>query len=159
MILVGALLLCMPFSVRSGAEVSFIDALFTSTSAVCVTGLIAIDTADHFTAFGQGLVAVLIQIGGLGVSSVGVGLMLAAGKRVSIKSRLLVKEALNIDNYRGIVRLVKAVLFMTVSFEAVGALLSFLVFSRDYEPLHAAGISIFIQWLPLIIPDLIFWED
>lgn len=143
MILVGALLLCMPFSVRSGAEVSFIDALFTSTSAVCVTGLIAIDTADHFTAFGQGLVAVLIQIGGLGVSSVGVGLMLAAGKRVSIKSRLLVKEALNIDNYRGIVRLVKAVLFMTVSFEAVGALLSFLVFSQDYEPLHAAGISIF----------------
>lgn len=142
-ILVGALLLCMPFSVRSGAEVSFIDALFTSTSAVCVTGLIAIDTADHFTAFGQGLVAVLIQIGGLGVSSVGVGLMLAAGKRVSIKSRLLVKEALNIDNYRGIVRLVKAVLFMTVSFEAVGALLSFLVFSQDYEPLHAAGISIF----------------
>ena len=55
----------------------------------------------------------------------------------------MVKEALNIDNYRGIVRLVKAVLFMTVSFEAVGALLSFLVFSQDYEPLHAAGISIF----------------
>lgn len=128
-ILTGALLLSMPFSVKEGVEVTFIDALFTSTSAVCVTGLIVVDTADHFTAVGQGIVALLIQIGGLGVSSVGVGLIIAAGKKVSIKSRLLVKEALNIDNYRGIVRLVKAVLIMTVGFEMVGALLSFFVFS------------------------------
>ena len=71
-ILLGAVLLCLPVSVKDGAHVSFIDALFTSTSAVCVTGLIAIDTADHFTAFGQGLVALLIQVGGLGVTSVGV---------------------------------------------------------------------------------------
>ena len=70
----------MPFSVKDGAEVSFIDALFTSTSAVCVTGLIAIDTADHFTAFGQGVVAGLIQIGGLGVTSVGVGLIYCHGE-------------------------------------------------------------------------------
>ncbi len=73
-------------------EVGFVDALFTSTSAVCVTGLIAIDTADHFTAFGQIVVALLIQIGGLGVTSVGVGFILAAGKRVSIKGRLIVKK-------------------------------------------------------------------
>ena len=142
-ILLGALLLLMPFSVREGVSVSFIDALFTSTSAVCVTGLIAIDTAEHFTAFGQGVVAALIQIGGLGVTSVGVGLMIAAGKRVSIKGRLLVKEALNIDSYKGIVRLVKSVLLMTLCFEAGGAILSFLVFSRDYPPAHALGISIF----------------
>ena len=64
-ILVGALVLMLPVSVKEGAEVPFIDALFTSTSAVCVTGLIAIDTADHFTAFGQGVVAALIQVGGL----------------------------------------------------------------------------------------------
>ena len=142
-ILVGTLLLLMPFSVKDGAEVSLVDALFTSTSAVCVTGLIAIDTADHFTAFGQGVVAALIQVGGLGVTSVGVGLMIAAGKRVSIKSRLLVKEALNVDNYRGMVRLVKAVLLMTLCFEAVGAVLSFLVFVQDYPVGHAIGISIF----------------
>src|SRR5699024_1100091 len=79
-ILLGTLLLLLPVSVRSDAKVSFIDALFTSTSAVCVTGLIAIDTADHFTPFGQGVVAFLIQIGGLGVTSVGVGLILAVGK-------------------------------------------------------------------------------
>ena len=142
-ILLGALILMMPFSVREGATVSFIDALFTSTSAVCVTGLIAIDTADHFTAFGQGVVAVLIQIGGLGVTSVGVGLMIAAGKKVSLRGRVLVKEALNVDTYRGMVRLVKAILLMTLCFEGVGAILSFIVFVQDYTPLHALGISVF----------------
>ncbi len=142
-ILIGALLLLMPFSVRDGVKVTFVDALFTSTSAVCVTGLIAIDTADHFTPIGQGIVAALIQVGGLGVTSIGVGLMIAAGKKISIKSRLVVKEALNVDNYQGIVRLVKAVLLTTICFELVGAILSFIVFSQDYELPHAIGISIF----------------
>lgn len=142
-ILIGSLVLMLPVSVRDGVKVSFIDALFTSTSAVCVTGLIAIDTADHFTAFGQGVVAVLIQIGGLGVTSVGVGLIIAAGRRVSLKSRLLVKEALNVDSYKGIVKLVKSILILTLCFEAAGAVLSFLVFSRDYPTLHAVGISVF----------------
>lgn len=97
-ILLGALLLMLPISVRPDAEVTFVDALFTSTSAVCVTGLIAIDTADHFTVFGRAVVALLIQIGGLGVTSVGVGLILAAGKRIGLKGRLLVKEAMNVSN-------------------------------------------------------------
>ena len=74
-ILLGTGLLLLPVSVRDDVQVSFIDALFTSTSAVCVTGLIAIDVADHFTAFGQTIVAALIQIGGLGVTSIGVGLI------------------------------------------------------------------------------------
>lgn len=142
-ILVGALLLLLPCSIKDGAEVSIVNALFTSTSAVCVTGLIVVDTADHFTPLGQGIVGVLIQIGGLGVTSVGVGLIIAAGKRVSFKSRLMVKEALNIDTYKGIVKLVKAVLLLTLLFEAVGALLSFLEFSRHYDIPHALGISIF----------------
>ena len=142
-ILAGALLLLTPLSVRPDADVSFVDALFTSTSAVCVTGLIAIDVADHFTPFGQAVVAVLIQIGGLGVTSVGVGLILAAGKRVSIRGRLLAKEALNVDSFQGIVKLVRAVLLMTLFFEVVGAALSFLVFVQDYSPLRALGISAF----------------
>lgn len=142
-ILVGTGVLLLPVSVREGAEVSFVDALFTATSAVCVTGLIAIDTADHFTPFGQGVVAALIQIGGLGVTSVGVGFILAAGKRVSIKGRLLVREAMNIDSSKGMVRLVKSVLFMTLCFEAAGAVLSFLVFVKDYPVPHAFGISLF----------------
>lgn len=142
-ILLGTGLLLLPVSVRDDVQVSFIDALFTSTSAVCVTGLIAIDIADHFTAFGQTIVAALIQIGGLGVTSIGVGLILAAGKRVSFKGRTLVKEALNVDGFKGMVRLVKAVLLMTLCFELVGMALSFIVFVQDYPPLRALGISAF----------------
>ena len=142
-ILLGAGLLLLPISVRPDAHVSFIDALFTSTSAVCVTGLIAIDTADHFTMFGQAVVAGLIQVGGLGVTSVGVGFILAAGGRISFKSRLLVKEALNVDGFGGMVRLVRAVLLMTLCFEGAGALLSFISFVQDYPPLKALWISIF----------------
>lgn len=142
-ILLGAFLLMLPCSVRDNTEVHFIDALFTSTSAVCVTGLIVIDTADNFTPIGQAVLAALIQIGGLGITSIGVGLIIAAGRKVSFKSRLMVKEALNVDNYKGLVRLVKAVLIMTLCFEFIGAVLSFLVFSRDYPLGHALGISIF----------------
>ncbi|HIU31787.1 MAG TPA: H(+)-transporting ATPase [Candidatus Caccousia avistercoris] len=142
-ILLGTGLLLLPLSVREEAQVTFIDALFTSTSAVCVTGLIAIDTADHFTPFGQGVVAALIQVGGLGVTSLGVGLILAAKKRVGIKGRALVKESLNVDSFKGMVRLVKAVLFMTLCFELAGVALSFPVFVQDYPPLHALGISVF----------------
>ncbi|WP_394926580.1 potassium transporter TrkG, partial [uncultured Robinsoniella sp.] len=142
-ILVGALILMLPVSVNDGAEVSFINALFTSTSAVCVTGLIAIDTAEHFTVFGRTVVALLIQIGGLGVTAVGVSFILAAGKRVGIRGRLLVKEAMNLSSFKGVVRLVKAVLLMTLCFEGAGAILSFLVFVQDFPPLDALGISLF----------------
>lgn len=142
-ILLGTALLLLPISIKDGVHVSFIDALFTSTSAVCVTGLIAIDTADHFTAFGQTVVAALIQIGGLGVTSIGVGLILAAKKRIGIKGRVLVKESMNVDNFKGMVRLVKSVLLMTLCFELVGMALSFIVFVQDYPPLKALGISAF----------------
>ena len=142
-ILIGTCLLLTPWSVRQGVTVKPVDALFSATSAVCVTGLVTIDTADHFTAFGQAIMGLLIQIGGLGVSSVGVGLVIAAGKKVSFKSRTMAKEALNVDTYKGVVKLVKAVFCMTLGFELAGALLSFLVFSRDYPFLHAVGISVF----------------
>ena len=143
MILLGTGLLLLPISVRDDATVSFIDALFTSTSAVCVTGLIAIDVADHFTVFGQVVVAALIQVGGLGVTSIGVGLILAAGKKVGMRSRVLVKEALNVDGAKGMVRLVKSVLLLTLGFELVGAALSFIVFSQDFPLPKALGVSVF----------------
>lgn len=143
LILFGAVLLLLPLSVRGDAEVHFIDALFTSTSAVCVTGLIAIDVADHFTTFGQAVVAVLIQVGGLGVTSIGVGLILAARKNVGLKGRILLKEALNIQGIKGMIRLVKSILLMTLCFELMGIVLSFLVFVQDYPVLKALWISIF----------------
>lgn len=142
-ILAGAGLLSLPAMHNEGVSVSFTDALFTSTSAVCVTGLIAVDTADTFTPVGCAIVALLIQIGGLGVTSVGVGFILLARRRVGLKSRLLVKEALNLDSFRGAVSLVRKILLMTLCFEAVGAGLSYISFSTRYEPLHALGISVF----------------
>ena len=143
LILFGAILLLLPLSVRGDAEVHFIDALFTSTSAVCVTGLIAIDVADHFTTFGQAVVAVLNHVGGLGVTSIGVGLILAARKNVGLKGRILLKEALNIEGIKGMIRLVKSILLMTLCFELMGIVLSFLVFVQDYPVLKALWISIF----------------
>lgn len=142
-ILLGAVILFLPITHNNGVNVSFIDALFTSTSAVCVTGLTAIDTYDTFNVLGQTIVALLIQIGGLGVTSVGVGFILLARKKVDFKDRILVKEALNLDSLKGVVKLIKAILLMTLCFEGVGAVLSFIVFSQDYPLPRAIGISLF----------------
>lgn len=142
-IILGALLLTFPFSANSGVDVSFIDALFTSTSAVCVTGLATVDLKDTFNVFGRIVVALLIQVGGLGFACVGVGFFLLARKKVSFKDRMVIKEALNLGSVKGIVKLVKAVLLITLCFESVGVILSFLVFSQDYPPLTALGISVF----------------
>lgn len=142
-ILFGALLLFLPFSANETVNVSFVDALFTSTSAVCVTGLIAVDSYDTFNSIGQAIIAVLIQVGGLGVTSIGVGLVLISGKYVDLKQRALVREAWNFNSFSGIAKLVKSVLCMTLCFELVGAFLSFLVFRKDYPFSRALGISVF----------------
>ena len=95
----------MPFSIRSGITVQPVDALFSATSAVCVTGLLTVDTADTFTPVGQAVMAVLIQIGGLGITSIGMGLALAAGRRISLRERTLIREAMNVSSLEGMVRL------------------------------------------------------
>ena len=142
-ILIGSLLLMLPISVRDGVNLRYIDALYTSTSAVCVTGLIAVDAGDTFTPVGQFFLAMLIQIGGLGVTSVGAGVILAMRRRINFKGRTLIREAMNLDSGRGIVRFVKSVLFTTLIFELTGALLSFTVFVQDYPVTDAIGISLF----------------
>jgi trk system potassium uptake protein TrkH len=142
-ILAGALILMLPISRNDGVTVRFVDALFTSTSAVCVTGLIAIDTADTFNGFGQTIVALLIQIGGLGVTCIGVSFILLAGRKIGLKERQLIKESWSIDSFKGVVKLVKDVLLLTLVFEGVGAILSFIVFSKDYPFGRALGISAF----------------
>lgn len=141
--ILGSALLMLPCSVRDGAELKYIDALYTSTSAVCVTGLIAVDAGDTFTSFGQVILALLIQIGGLGITSIGAGIMLAMGKKLDLKSRRLIQEASNLDSNRGAVRFIRSVLRTTLIFELAGAILSFFVFVQDYPPLRAMGISLF----------------
>lgn len=142
-ILMGSLLLILPCSVQEGVELKYIDSLYTSTSAVCVTGLIAVDAGDTFTPLGQFFLAMLIQIGGLGVTSIGAGIILAMGKKLDLKSRSLIREASNLASNKGVVRFIKSVLLTTLIIEVTGAVLSFPVFIHDYPPLKAIGISLF----------------
>ena len=142
-ILLGAFILFLPISHNEGVDVAFIDALFTSTSAVCVTGLNVVDTYNTYNVFGRVVVALLIQVGGLGVTSVGVGFILLARGKVDFKDRIIVKEALNLNSMKGIVKLIKSILFMTLCFEGVGAILSFIVFSKDFSLPRAIGTSLF----------------
>ena len=142
-IFLGSLLLMLPCSVQDGVELNYIDSLYTSTSAVCVTGLIAVDAGDTFTPLGQFFLAMLIQVGGLGVTTIGVGIIIAMRKRVDLKSRNIIKEAENLESGRGIVSFVKSIFITTLIFELLGAVLSFLVFSQDYSFLKAIGISLF----------------
>lgn len=143
LILLGTLVLLLPLSHNQGVNVSFIDAFFTATSAVCVTGLVPIDLADNFNLLGQITVALLIQVGGLGFASIGVGFMLFARKMINFKDRLIIKDALNVDSLKGIVKLVKAVLLISLTFEAIGTVLNFLAFSKEYPLGKALWISIF----------------
>lgn len=142
-ILLGSVLLILPCSVQDGVALSYIDSLYTSTSAVCVTGLIAVDAGDTFTPLGQFFLALLIQVGGLGVTTVGAGIIIAMRKNVDLKGRNLIREASNLDSGRGTIRFVKNVLVTTLIIELIGAILSFFIFIRDYSPLKALGISLF----------------
>ena len=142
-ILLGSILLMLPCSIQDGVTVRYIDALYTSTSAVCVTGLIAVDAGDTFTPLGQFFLGMLIQVGGLGVTAVGAGVILAMGKKVNMKGRNIIREAMNLDSGKGTVRFIQSVFLTTITFELVGAALSFIVFVQDYPPLHALGISLF----------------
>ncbi len=142
-ILIGSVLLILPCSVNKDIEIRYIDALYTATSAVCVTGLIAIDVGTAFTPLGQFFLAALIQIGGLGVTTVGAFIMIAVGKKLDLHGRNLIMEASNLSSGKGIIRFIKSVILTTAIFELVGAALSFAVFIKDYPPLKALGISLF----------------
>ncbi len=142
-ILLGSGLLMLPCSVQEGQQIHYIDALYTSTSAVCVTGLIAIDPGTAFTPIGRFFLAMLIQVGGLGVTTVGAGVILAMGKKINLKGRNLIQEAGNLENGRGAVRFVRQVLFTTLTIELIGAAISYIVFVQDYSPLEALGYSLF----------------
>ncbi len=142
-ILLGSGLLMLPISIQPGQQIHYIDALYTSTSAVCVTGLIAIDPGTAFTPVGRFFLALLIQIGGLGVTTIGAGVILAMGKKISLKGRNLIQEAGNLENGKGAIRFVRQVLLTTLAIELAGAVLSFLVFIRDYPFWEAVGYSLF----------------
>ena len=142
-IFIGSLLLMLPCSIQPGTHLDYIDALYTSTSAVCVTGLTVVDAGDTFTALGQFFLAALIQIGGLGVTSISAGVILAMGRRVNLKGRMLIRESMNLDAGRGLIGFVYTVFKTTLLIELIGAALSFIVFIQDYSLFRAIGVSLF----------------
>ena len=132
LIILGALLLMLPVSSASGCVTPFGDALFTSTSAVCVTGLVVLDTGSYWSLFGQLVIITLIQIGGLGVITVAVAFSLLSGKKVSLMQRSFMQESVSAPVVGGIVRLTGFILKGTFIIELSGALLMMPVFCKDY---------------------------
>ncbi len=142
-ILLGSILLSLPFCLKEGVTLRYIDALYTSTSAVCVTGLIAVDAGSTFTPVGQTILALLIQIGGLGVSTIGAGIILAVGKKMNLKGINVIKEGSNLNSRKGLKNFVRDIFITTIIIEFVGAVLSFIVFINDMDFLTALGVSLF----------------
>ncbi|MEK3770201.1 TrkH family potassium uptake protein [Paenibacillus sp. FSL R5-0887] len=122
-ILIGALLLMLPISSTSGNSVEFIDALFTSTSATCVTGLVVLDTGTSFTIFGKTVIMILIQIGGLGFMTMATLFSLVLKRKISLRDRLILQEAMNQGSMEGIVRLIRRVLIYSLVIEGCAAVL------------------------------------
>lgn len=120
-IFVGAALLCLPFASASGQPADALTALFTATSAVCVTGLVVVDTGTHWSFWGQLIILILIQTGGLGFMTMATLFFLLMGKRIGLKKRMLIRESLNQVNVAGVVSLVRAVLIFTFVTEGVFA--------------------------------------
>jgi len=141
-ILAGSLLLSMPISSASGEAVPYIDALFTATTATCVTGLVTLPTVSAWSVFGQAVILVLIQVGGLGVITIMSALMLLLHKRMGIGDRLLLQDAFNLNSLSGIVRFLKRVLMGTFLVEGIGALLYMIVFVPEFGP-RGIWISVF----------------
>lgn len=131
-ILMGALLLMLPVSSKAGIITPFNEALFTSTSAVCVTGLVVQDTATYWSWFGQGIILVLIQIGGLGVITIAVSFALLSGRKISLMQRSVMQEAISAPKVGGIVRLTGFVLKGTFLVEFTAAFIMMPVFVKDF---------------------------
>lgn len=142
-IIIGALLLNLPISTRSGESIGLLDALFTSTSAVCVTGLIVADTATYWSLFGQIVIITLIQIGGLGFMTITTLFALITKKRINLKERLLIQESLNQMDLSGLVKLTRYVLLTTFLIEGTGALMLSTVFIPQFGFLKGSWYSIF----------------
>lgn len=131
-ILIGGILLALPISSQDGNPTPFIDSLFTATSATCVTGLVTVDTGTHWNLFGQIVIILLIQTGGLGFMTFASFFAVMLGKRISLRERLVMQEAYNAFNLQGLVKLMLYVMGITLSIEGIGGILLSTQFVKDY---------------------------
>lgn len=143
LIILGSILLMLPVSTSDGKGAVFSDALFTSTSAVCVTGLVTHDTATYWSMFGQSVVLALIQIGGMGIVTVAVSVAAFSGRKIGLMQRSTMQEAVSAHHLGGIVRLTKFILKITVCIELVGAALLLPAFIRDFGIIKGIWYALF----------------
>ena len=131
-ILVGALILMLPISSAEGKFTPFMDAIFTATTSVCVTGLVVVDTYAYWSLFGQIVILILIQLGGLGVVTFTMTILMITGRRITLKDRLLLEDAFNMDTMQGIIRFLRTVLKYTILVEGIGAVLYMISFVPEF---------------------------
>jgi trk system potassium uptake protein len=143
MIAVGTALLMMPFCSNSHQFTSFIDCLFTSTSAVCVTGLVVVDTLGHWNIIGQIVMVVLVQAGGLGFMISSTLLLIATGRKIGLRERILLKESAGLDRIGGVIKLARNIVLFTLGVESAGAIIFFFRFDSQYEFPASIWVSIF----------------
>ncbi len=141
-IIVGALLLELPFASVSEKNTPFIDALFTATTSVCVTGLVTVTTAAHWTIFGKIVILFLIQLGGLGVITVMITGLLFLGRKITLKERLLIQQSYNLDTLQGLVKLILRIIKITLFIEALGAIAYCFVLVPKFG-ISGVGMAIF----------------
>ena len=131
-VFVGSVLLALPVSSASGTAIPYIDALFTATTSVCVTGLVTLPTVSTWSIFGQIVILILIQIGGLGIITIMSGIMISMQRKLGMKDRMLIQDAFNLNTLSGIVKFIKKVLIGTFIVEGIGAFLYMTVFVPEY---------------------------
>ena len=141
-VLIGTVLLFLPISSNSGKPTDFLTCLFTATSSLCVTGLVVVDTATHWSLFGQTVILVLIQIGGLGVVVVVTIISLFLGQKISFSQRTVIQEALAVQHVGGTVKLIKFILRFVLCYELMGAFLLFFHFRNEFDFLTSIWYSI-----------------
>ena len=141
-ILAGSILLSLPISSATGVSVPYIDALFTATTATCVTGLVTLPTVAAWSIFGQVVIRVLIQIGGLGVITIASGIMIMLSKKIGIDNRILIQDSLNLNSMSGVIQFVKKAILGAFLVEGVGALLYMTVFIPEFG-MKGIWISVF----------------
>ncbi|MDA5386872.1 TrkH family potassium uptake protein [Loigolactobacillus backii] len=141
LIILGGLLLSLPMATRNGHATSFIDALFTATSAICITGLTTVNTAAHWSVFGQSIIMLLVEIGGLGFMSFTVLPFILFRRHVDLTTRLLVKESLNFENLSDVSSVMKYVIGLSALIQSIGAGLLFI----DFYPRYGLGRGLFIS--------------
>lgn len=142
-ILTGTILLMFPFSSREAGCAAFHDALFTATSAVCVTGLVVQDTATYWSSFGQLIILILIQIGGMGVVTIAVSIAIISGKKIGLMQRSTMQESISAPQMGGIVRLTSFIFKAVFLFELIGALFMMPVFIKEFGPGKGIWYAIF----------------